>query len=326
MSLVFRLVAWLAAAAFAAGPAHSQTFPSRSITIVVPYPAGGPTDAAARFVGQHMAATLGQNVVIENVSGGGANIGSARVARATPDGHTLLLHNLNIASNVSLYTNLPFDTEKDLIGLALVNYQPFVVVGRKDLPANSMAELAAWMKQNGPKVKFGHVGAGSLPHLIGAMLAKSVGVEFNMIPYRGATPALIDLVAGHADVYVRTPASSGELIRTGQIKGYVVTAKERVAALPNVPSAIELGYKDLDILFWQAVFVPAATPKAVMARLNEALQLALADPKVRKSFEDTGSSVYSKHEQTPEATATLLRSEIKRWGEVIRANKITLSQ
>jgi tripartite-type tricarboxylate transporter receptor subunit TctC len=307
-------------------PAWSQTSSSQTITIVVPYPAGGTTDAAARLIAPHMAGTLGQNVVVENVGGAGGTIGTARVARARPDGHTLLVHNINMAPYPSLYTKLPFDTDRDLTAVGVINFQPHMVVGRKDLPANSVAELLAWLKRLDQPAKFAHVGAGSLPHLIGLMFAKSAGVEFNMIPYRGAAPALMDLAAGHADLYVTTPASAGQLISSGAIKGFAVTARARASAFPDIPSAAEVGYSELDIQFWNALFVPAMSPQPVLERLTRALQLALADPKVRKGFEDAGTSVAPERDQTTDAAKALLRSEFARWGEVIRENRLEVIQ
>jgi tripartite-type tricarboxylate transporter receptor subunit TctC len=302
--------------------AWAQAYPTRTITMIVPTPPGGPSDGAARVIGPHMAATLGQNVVIENVGGGNGTIGIGRVTRATPDGHTVLLHNVNMAARVALDSKLPFDIEKELTGAALITFSPYILVSRKDHPANSLAELLSWMKQNGPRVKFAHVGAGSLPHLAAVLLAKSVGVEVNMIPYRGAAPAVTDIVAGHSDLYFGTHASSGELIKSGAVKAFAVTAKERLAAFPDVPSFVQLGYKDLDILFWQALFVRTATPSPVMNRLTQALQSALIDQKVRKTFDDSDMSIFSKEVQTPDGATAMLRNEIKRWGEVIRANKI----
>ena len=316
----------LALVACAGAPACAETFPTRTITIIVPYPAGGPVDAAARVVAPHLAATLGQSVVIENVSGGAANIGTARVARATPDGYTVLFHNLNIASNVALYTNLSFDTEKNLSGLGLVNFSPFVLVARKDIPAKSTAELLAWMKQTGRQIRFAHVGAGSVTHLGAILLAKWLGIEVNLIPYRGAAPVLSDLAAGHVDVYFATTGSAGALIKSGVIKAFAVTSNKRDATLPDVPSFVELGAQSLEIVYWQALFVPAGTPKDATDRLAQALQLALADAKVIKSFEDFGTSVYPKNEQTPAATSDFLHKEILRWGDVIRTNKIDVAQ
>jgi len=315
----------LATGLLAAVPAASDTFPSRPITIVVPYSPGGPTDAAARVVGERMSAVLGQSVVIENVTGGGSTIATGRVVHAEPDGHTILIHQLAIAANVSLL-KLPYDTEKGLTGIGLVNYSPMVLVGRKTLPADGMAEMTAWMKRTGPGVKFAHAGSGSLAHLCAALLAQSVGVTVNMIPYRGGTPALTDILAGHADIYCSSPATAIEQIKADMIKAFSVTARERMPALPDVPSAVALGYKDLDIQFWQALFAPAGTPAPVVDRLNQALRVALTDPKVLKSFADSGMSAFGADALAPATASAKLHDEIKRWAEVIHANKIEAAQ
>jgi tripartite-type tricarboxylate transporter receptor subunit TctC len=288
----------------------------------VPYSPGGPTDIAARVVGEHMAEPFGPNVVIENVPGGGSTIGTNFVAKAAPDGHTLLVTTLAFAINVTLLPNQPFDTEKELTGVGLVNFSPMVLVGRKTLAADTLAEMTAWMKQASPDVKFAHAGSGSLAHLCAALLAQSLGVKVTMIPYRGGTPAITDILAGHSDIYCSSPSTAMEQIKGKLIKAFAVTSPERMATLPEVPSVVVLGYKDLDIQFWQGLYVAAGTPKPVVDRLNGALQLALADPKVLKSFADSGMSTFPNDERAPEAATAKLRSEIKRWGEVIRANNI----
>jgi tripartite-type tricarboxylate transporter receptor subunit TctC len=300
MVLARSLIASVMAALLCAAPAAADTFPSRPITILVPYSPGGPTDTAARVLGEHMAVTLGQNMVVENLTGGGGTIATGRAARATPDGYTLLLHQLALAANVTLLPNQPYDTEKELTGVGLVNFSPMVLVGRKTLPA----------------------GSGTLAHLCAALLAQSLGVKVTMIPYRGGTPAITDIMAGHSDIYCSSPLTAMEQIRGKLIKAFAVTSPRRMVTLPEVPSAVAMGYKDLDIQFWQGLYVAAGTPKPVVERLNNALQLALADPKVLQGFADTGMSAFPGDERTPEAATAKLRDEIKRWGEVIRANNI----
>jgi tripartite-type tricarboxylate transporter receptor subunit TctC len=325
MVLARSLMASVMAALLWAAPAAADTFPSRPITILVPYSPGGPTDNAARVLGEHMAVTLGQNMVIENLTGGGGTIATARVARATPDGYTLLLHQLALAANVTLLPNLPFDTAKELTGIGLVNFSPMVLVGRNTLPADTMAEMTAWMKLHGPDVKFAHAGSGSLAHLCAALLAQSLDVKVTMIPYRGGTPAITDVLAGHSDIYCSSPSTAMEQIKAKLIKAFAVTSPKRMTTLPDVPSAVAMGYKDLDIQFWQGLYVAAGTPRPVIERLNDALQLALADPKVLQNFADAGMSAFPKDERTPETATAKLRDEIKRWGEVIRANNIAAS-
>jgi tripartite-type tricarboxylate transporter receptor subunit TctC len=316
------LIASAMAAFLSVAPAAAQNFPNRPITILVPYSPGGPTDTAARVLGEHMAVTLGQNMVVENLTGGGGTIATGRAARATPDGYTLLLHQLALAANVTLLPNQPYDAEKELTGVGLVNFSPMVLVGRSTLPVETMAEMTAWMKLTGPDVKFAHAGSGTLAHLCAALLAQSLGIKVTMIPYRGGTPAVTDILAGHSDIYCSSPLTAMEQIKGKLIKAFAVTSPKRMATLPDVPSAVALGYKDLDIQFWQGLYVAAGTPKPVVERLNNALRLALADPKVVQSFTDTGMSAFPIDERTPEAATVKLRDEIKRWGEVIRANNI----
>lgn len=320
-----RAVAALLVALLIGQPAGAQTVPAHRITIVVPYTPGGPTDAAARIVGERMATSLGQTIVIENISGGSGTIAVSRVVQATPDGTTLLLHQLALAANVTLL-KLPYDTAKDLTGVALVNYSPMVLVGRNSLPANSMAELAEWMKKSGANVKIAHAGSGTLAHLCAAILAQSLGTTVTMVPYRGGAQALTDTLAGHTDLYCSSPATAIEQINGRQVKGFAVTAPAPMASLPGVPSAVALGYKDLDIQFWQGLFVAAGTPRPLIDRLNGAVQLALADARVVKAFADSGMAAFPKAEQGPDAATAKLASEIKRWADVIRANKIEAAQ
>jgi putative tricarboxylic transport membrane protein len=317
----------IAIAALIAGmaPAISQTFPTRNLTILVPYAPGGPTDAAARIVGEHMAGTLGQHVLIENVSGGSGVIATARVARAAPDGHTLLLHQLAIAANVSLFPKAPFDVERDLTAIGLVNTSPMIIVGRKTLAANSADELAAWMKEPGRHVKFAHAGVGTLAHLCAALFAQAIGVEVDLIPYRGGTPAMADILAGHADLYCSTPTIAAEQVRAGTAKGYGITARDRIASLPDVPTLVQQGY-EIDLQLWHALFVASGTPRAIVDRLNQALKAALADPKVVKSFAVNEVTVFPPAQQTPEAATRMVHAEIVRWGDIIRANRIEATQ
>jgi tripartite-type tricarboxylate transporter receptor subunit TctC len=307
-------------------PVVSQTFPTHNLTILVPYAPGGPTDAAARIIGEHMAGTFGQHVLIENVTGGSGVIATTRVARAAPDGHMLLLHQLAITANVSLFPKAPFDVEKDLTAVGLVNTSPMIIVGRKTLAANSAAELAVWMKEPGRHVKFAHAGVGTLAHLCAALFAQAIGVEVDMIPYRGGTPAVADILAGHADLYCASPTSAQEQIIAGTIKGYGVTARQRLASVPDLATLPEQGYEAIDLQLWHALFVPSGTPAPVIERLNQALRLALADPKVITSFAVNEATVFPATQQTPEAATRMVHAEIVRWADIIRANRIEATQ
>ena len=300
--------------------AQAQVYPSRPVTLIVPYPAGGPTDQLARVVAPKFSAKLGQNFIVENVSGGGTTIATARVARAAPDGYTLLLHNLQISANVSLYPKLSFDTEKDLAAVAMINNNPLVLVGRKSLAANSLAELAAWMKTT--TAKMAHPGTGSTGHLSTFLLAQATDVKVDHIPYRGAAPALQDIIGGHVDLFFATPQSVVEQIASGQMKAYGITSKERSKLLPDVPSFVQEFGPKLEILYWHALFAPAGTPAPIIAALNGVLLDAMDDPAIVKSWAETGVTPFPKEQRSPEAAQAMLKAEIQHWGQVVRDNKI----
>jgi len=328
-----RRLAWVAVATCALygaalavldGLASGQTFPGRTITIVVPYAPGGTADVAARVLSDPLAVTLGQTVIVENVSGGNALIGTGRVARASPDGYTLLVHQMAIAANVSLFPKASFNVEKDLTAVGLVNYSVPIIVGRKSLAANSLAELVAWMKRPGQRTKFAHAGIGSNTHLCAVLFARAVGADIDLIPYRGGAPAITDLLASHVDLYCSNAA--GEQLKAGTLKGFGVASKNRFAPYPNLPSLVQSGFEDMDILQWQGMFAPAATAKPVLERLNAVLRLALADPKVIRNFEQTDFSVFPAQEQTIAAANSFLHQEIARWGRVVRTNHIEAEQ
>jgi len=311
------LATLLAVCAFTAS---AQDYPSRTVTIIVPYPAGGPTDQLARVLAPKFSEKLGHNFIVENVSGGGTTIATGRVARATPDGHTLLLHNLQISANVALYPRLNFDTEKDLTPVAFINNNPLVLVGRKTLPPNTLKELIAFMKTT--RVNMAHPGTGATGHLATSLFAQEAKLTVGHVPYRGAAPALQDIAGGHVDLFFATPQSVVQQVANGDMKGYGITAKEKSRLFPNADSFVqELGPK-LEILYWHALFVPGGTPKPVVDRLNAVLQGVMDDPAIVKAWADTGVSPYAKDQRSPQAAQALLRSEIARWSQVVRDNDI----
>src|SRR5215471_20310769 len=220
-----------------AASAAAQPYPSRVVTIIVPYPAGGPTDQLARVLAPALSDKLGQNFIVENVSGGATTIATGRVARAAPDGYTLLLHNLQISANVALYKNLPFNTEKDLTPVIFINNNPLVLIGRKTLEPNSLKELIAYMKTK--VVKFAHPGAGATGHLATSLVAQEAKVKVDHIPYRGAAPALQDIIGGHVDVFFATPQSVVEQVASGQMKAYGITAKEKSPQFSTAASFVQ---------------------------------------------------------------------------------------
>ena len=320
MRHVLRLLTALLTVLACAAPSAAQQYPSRVVTIIVPYPAGGPTDQLARVLAPALADKLGQNFIVENVSGGATVIATGRVARAAPDGSTLLLHNLQISANVSLYHNLPFDTEKDLTPVIFINNNPLVLIGRKTLEPNTLKELIAHMKTK--VVKMAHPGVGATGHLATSLFAQEAHVTVDHIPYRGAAPALQDIAGGHVDLFFATPQSVVQPVGSGQMKAYGITAKEPSPQFPTAASFVqELGPK-LEILYWHALFAPAGTPDAIVQKLNSALQAIMDDPAILKSWAESGVAPYPKDQRSPAAAWALLKSEIARWGQVIRDNNI----
>jgi tripartite-type tricarboxylate transporter receptor subunit TctC len=300
--------------------ASAQDYPSRTVTIIVPYPAGGPTDQLARVLAPKFSEKLGQNFIVENVSGGGTTIATGRVARGGPDGHTLLLHNLQISANVALFPKLNFDTEKDLAPVAFINRNPLVLVGRKTLAPNTLGELVTHMKAT--PTKMAHPGTGSTGHLATSLFAQEAKVNVVHVPYRGAAPALQDIAGSHVDLFFATPQSVVQGVAAGQMRAYGITAKEKYAQFPNVASFVqELGPK-LEIFYWHALLVPGGTPKPIVDKLNAVLQGVMDDPAIVKSWADSGVAPYPKDQRSPQAAQTLLRSEITRWGQVVRENNI----
>ena len=304
------------------GAASAQPYPSRPITLVSPFPPGGATDTIARIIQDSMSQSLGQQIVIENVGGAGGSIGAARAARAAPDGYTVLLHNVAVAIAMTLYAQPSFDAEKDFVPIGPVNIAATTLSARPTMPANSMAELVRWMKEPGQNAKIAHAGVGSFAHLCGVLFAQEVGASVTQVPYRGAGPALNDLLAGHADLSCQSAAVAAPLITADKLKGYAILGKSRFAGLPDVPTTAEAGYQKLDLEFWHILFAPAGTPRPIVDRLNAALRHAFADAKVNETFARGGMQLFAASEWTPEAAATLLKRSIKLWGDVIRANNI----
>jgi tripartite-type tricarboxylate transporter receptor subunit TctC len=314
---------FLAACILASGSASTQTYPSRPITLVVPFPPGGATDAIARVMQDSMSQSLGQQIVIDNVGGAGGMIAAGRAARAAPDGYTVLLHQVALAAGMTLYPNLAFDAEKDFVTIGLINTAASTVAARSTLPPNNIAELVRWMKEPGQNTKIAHAGVGSFGNLAGVLLAQEIGGAVTHIPYRGAGPALNDLLSGEVDVSSVAAVVAAPLVKAGKLKAYAIIGRSRFAGLPDLPTMGEVGYKKLDLDFWHMLLAPAGTLRPIVDRLNAALRHALADARVRKTFEEGGMALFPPDQQTPEAASALLKSEIKLWGDVIRANNIS---
>jgi tripartite-type tricarboxylate transporter receptor subunit TctC len=296
------LVAGAVALPTAAHIATAQTYPSRPVTMVVPYAAGGPSDTIGRILAEGLRGALGQPVVIENAAGASGTIGVGRVARAVPDGYTFVLggwatHVLN-----GPMFNLQYDLQKDFEPVSLISNEPLLIVARKALPADDLKEFIAWLRANPDKATQATSGAGGMATVSGLLLQKETGTRFRFVPYRGGLgPAMLDLTAGQIDFMIDFATDSLPQLQSGKIKAYAVTSKNRLAKAPNVPTAGEAGLPGLNALSWLAVFFPKDTPKEVIARLNTAIVSALADPTVRRRLADIGQEIFPRQQQTPEA-------------------------
>jgi len=313
---------WLGALALvfvAVVGAAAQTYPSRPITIVVPYPAGGPTDTLARILADHMKGTLGQTIIVENVSGAGGSVGVARVARAAPDGYTLSIGHWNTHVVLGATMKLPFDVLNDFTPVALLADTPIWLVARKNLPPKDLKEFIGWLKENPGKASAGSVGVGGASDVTGAYFQQVTGTQFQLVPYRGSAPLNQDLVAGHIDLTLGMSAATYPLQHSGQIKAYAMMTRKRWPGAPDIPTMEEAGVPGLYATFWHALWAPKGAPKDVVAKLNGAVRAALADPVVRKRFTDQGQEIWPPEMQTPEALYAHQKAEIEKWWPIIKA-------
>ena len=313
------------AAAFAlglAGSAQAQPYPSRPITIVVPFAAGGPTDAIARAISERMRVSLGQSLLIENVTGAGGSIGVGRAVRSAPDGYTLSLGHLGThVVNGAIYP-LQYDLLNDFEPVALLASNPMMVVTRNAVPAKTLSELIAWLKANPGKFAVGTAGVGSASHFSGVYFQNLLKTQFNFVPYRGTGPALQDLVAGQIDMIVDQASNSLVQVQAGTIRAYAITADKRLTAAPDIPTSDEAGLPGFHISLWSALWVPKGTPKDIIARLNAAVMDALADPQVRRRLADAGLEIPPREQQTPQALGAYQKAEIEKWWPIIKAANI----
>ncbi len=326
MNIARMLSAALVAACIPTTGALAQTYPDRPVTMLVAFPPGGADDAIARIIQHPMEQALGQTLVIENLGGAGGMIAAGKAAHAEPDGYTILLHQDALAAGMTLYPNRTFDAEKDFVTIGLINTAAITLAARPDLPPNNFDELLRWMKERGQSIRVGHPGVGSFGHLADVLAMEELGVKVTQVPYRGAGPALVDLLSGQVDLGPISAVVAGPLVRSGKLKAYAVIGRKRFAGLPELPTMVELGYKKLAIDFWHMLLAPAGTPRPIVDKLNSVLRVALADARVNKTFAEGGMDPYPQDELTPEAASALLKREIKLWGDVIRANHIAASQ
>jgi tripartite-type tricarboxylate transporter receptor subunit TctC len=304
----------------AVNTASAQVYPSRPLTLVVPFPAGGSTDAIGRIVAERMRVSLGQPVIIENVGGAGGSIGVGRVARATPDGYTLDIGqwDTHVANGATF--SLSYDVLKDFEPVALISSNPFLILAKKAMPADDLKSLIAWLKGNPDKASQAIPTAGS--HVAGILFQKETGTRFAFVPYRGGGPAMQDLVAGQIDLMIIQAAVALPQVRAGAIKAYAVTASSRFPAAPDIPTVDEAGLPGIHISGWFALFAPKGTPTEVVTKLNTAVVEALADPTVRARLANLGQEIFPREQQTPQALAAYHKAEIEKWWPVIKAANI----
>ena len=299
--------------------ASAQAFPSRAITLVVPVPAGGALDTNARLIAEGMRAALGQPVVIENVTGASGSIGTGKVARATPDGYTLVYGaNVTHVLNAAVY-NLNYDVVADFEPIALIGRTPWLIVGKKDLPASDLKGLIAWLKANPDKGTCGTAGPGSPSHISGVLFQNVTGTRFQFVPYRGVAPVIPDLVGGNIDIAILDPITTLPQIRAGRIKAFAMMAKSRTVTAPDIPTVDEAGAPGVYMEPWQAMFAPKGTPKDVIAKLNGAVVSALSDPAIRAKFAEQSYVLTPRENLTPEYLARFHKSEIDHWWPIIKA-------
>ena len=311
----------LAALLGAAASAWAQ-YPDKPVTIVVPFAAGGPTDKVARDLGEVLRKGLNnQTVVIENVGGAGGTLGAAKVAKAAPDGYTLLLHHIGMATSPALYRKLPYDTLNDFEYLGMVNEVPMTLIGRSTLPANNFAELRTWINANKGKINLANAGLGAASHLCGLLFQQSLGVEMTTVPYKGTAPAMTDLLGGQVDIMCDQTTNTTQQIESGKIKAYAVTTTKRLTtpALAKLPTLDESGLKGFNVTIWHGLYAPKGTPKAALDKVNAALKNALKDAEFIKRQEALGAVVVTDNRVNGADHKKFVEAEIAKWGPVIKA-------
>ena len=302
----------------AAAGASAQAFPTKPVTIVVPFAAGGPTDTVARAVGQAMEKSLGTNVIVENKPGAGGTIGAADVARAQPDGHRVLVWHIGMATAPALYRKLPFDPLKDYQYVGLINDVPMTLLVRQNLPVASVNDLVGWIKQNKEKATLANAGIGAASHLCGLLFQQAIETDLTTVPYKGTAPAITDLIGGQVDILCDQTTNTTEQIKGGKVKALALTAPKRLDSLKDLPTSSEAGLKGFELSIWHGMYAPKGTPQPVVDKLVSALQAALKDPGLQKRFADLGSTVVAPGLQTPDGLGKHLKAEIDKWSPIIK--------
>ncbi len=306
------------ALALCATAATAQQYPSRNVSMIVPYAAGGPTDTVARVTAQAMSAPLGGTVNVENRPSAGGIHAPEQVKNAKPDGYTILIHHIGMATTPALYRNLRFKPLEDFEPIGLINEVPMTIIGKPQLPAKDFKEFLAYIKQNKDKVSYANAGIGAASHLCGMLFMNAIGTDFLTVPYKGTAPAMNDLLGGQVDFMCDQTTNTTSQIKGGKVKAYAVTSEKRVPSLPEVPTLNELGVKGAEVSIWHGLYAPKGTPKPVLDKLVSSLQAAMKDATVQKRFADLGATTYPASQVTPEALKKHLQSEMDKWGALIR--------
>jgi tripartite-type tricarboxylate transporter receptor subunit TctC len=316
------LAAVMGAGLLLTGTANAQKYPDKPISLVVPFAAGGPTDTIARLLATNMSKTLGQTVVVENVAGAGGTVASAKVAKSKPDGYTIYIHHMGMATAQALYDKLPYDPLKDFEYIGQVADVPMVLLGSKNFPPNNFKELEAYIRANKDKVTMANAGPGAVSQLCGLIFQSRLGVRVTTVPYKGTGPALTDLVGGQVNILCDQTTQTIPFIKDGKVKVYGVTTPKRLSALPNVPTLDEQGMKGFDVKVWHGIYAPLGTPKPILDSLNAALKKALTDPDLKARLDSSNIDIVPVSKQNGESLKAHLDAEINRWGPIIRKANI----
>jgi tripartite-type tricarboxylate transporter receptor subunit TctC len=309
----------LSALALVAASASAQNYPTKPVTLVVPFSAGGPTDVVARLLGAAMTKTLGQTVVVDNKTGAGGTISATYTSRAAPDGYTFLIHHNGMATAPALYRKLSYKPLADFEHVSQVIDVPMTLVGRKDLPAKDFKELAAWAKVQGDKTNLAHAGLGAVSHLCGMLVRQAMGVDMTTVPFQGTGPAMNALLGGQVDLLCDQTTSTTPFIKAGSVKLFGVTTPQRIKSLPDTPTLDEQGLKGFQVVVWHGIYAPKGTPKEAIDKFGGALRTALKDPAVAQRLSELGAMIPSDDKLTPEGLRSWLEQETLRYGPIIKA-------
>jgi len=315
---MIKISAWVPALLLMAVSANAQDYPTKQISLAVPFAAGGPTDTLARNLGVAMSQYLKQQVVIENVAGAGGTVACNRVAKAKPDGYSLLLHHIGMATAPALYRKLPFNPLTDYEYIGQVADVPMTVIAKTALPPDNLTELIAYVKENKEKLNLGNAGLGAASHLCGLLFMSRIEAEITTIPYNGTAPALTALMGGQIDLMCDQTTNTTQQIKSGRVKVYGVTTKQRIPSLSMVPTLAEQGMKDFEVSVWHGVYAPKGTPKPVLDKLVAALQASVQDAQFKSRIGELGAQAVTKDKATPESLARHLKAEIEKWSPIIR--------